>query len=268
MEDVLNTIYQYLATYGLQVIAAILILVIGRWVAKIVTAVVGRLMTRAHVEATLTSFVKNLCFIGVMTFVIIAALNKLGIETASLAVVIGAAGLAIGFALQGTLSNFAAGIMLVIFKPFKVGDYVEAAGKAGTVKEIQIFNTILASPDNVRIIVPNSQVTGSNIMNYTTTGTRRLDMVVGISYESDLRKAKQLLQAIIAEDSRVLEDPAPVIAIAELADSSVDFVVRPWVKTSDYWALKFDLTEKIKLTFDDNGISIPYPQRTVHMATA
>jgi small conductance mechanosensitive channel len=197
--------------------------------------------------------------------VIIAALSKLGVETASLAVVIGAAGLAVGFALQGTLSNFAAGVMLIIFKPFKLGDYVEAGGKAGTVKEIQIFNTVLHSPDNVRIIVPNGQVTSAPITNYTTTGTRRLDLVVGVSYESDLKKAKQLLQDIIAGDSRVMEEPAPTIAVAELGDSSVDFVVRPWVKTSDYWGLKFDLTEKIKLTFDENNISIPYPQRTVHM---
>ncbi len=267
MENAMDRIVEYLATYGLQVLAAIIIFVVGRWVAKIVTGIVVKLMTRAHVEATLVDFVKNLCFIGLMTFVIIAALSKLGVETASLAVVIGAAGLAIGFALQGTLSNFAAGVMLIIFKPFKLGDYVEAGGKAGTVKEIQIFNTVLHSPDNVRIIVPNGQVTGSAITNYTTTGSRRLDLVVGIAYESDLKKAKQLLQDIIAADSRVMEEPAPTIAVAELGDSSVDFVVRPWVKTGDYWALKFDLTEKIKLTFDENNISIPYPQRTVHMVS-
>jgi len=261
-----DKIVEYLATYGLQVLAAVIIIVVGRWVARLVTNMVGRLMRRSHVEETLTKFVENLCFIGLLTFVIIAALNTLGIETASLAVVIGAAGLAIGLALQGSLANFAAGVILIIFKPFKVGDYIEAGGKAGSVQEIQIFNTILNSPDNIRIIIPNSQVTGSSISNYTTTGKRRLDLVVRVSYESDLKQAKQLLQEIVGADSRVLPEPAPTVAVAELGDSSVNFVVRPWVNTGDYWDLKFDLTEKIKLTFDENDISIPYPQHTVHMA--
>lgn len=267
MENVLDKIYEYLATYGLQIVAAILIVVVGRWVAKLVTKIVGRLLTRAKVEKTLGLFIEKLCYIGLLTYVIIAALNALGFDTTSLAVVIGAAGLAIGFALQGSLANFAAGVMLIMFKPFKVGDYIEAAGKAGTVKEIHIFNTILTSPDNLLIIVPNGQITAGSITNYTATGTRRLDLVASVSYESDLRKAKQILQEIIADDARILQEPAPTIAVSELADSSVDFVVRPWVKTSDYWGLKFDLTERIKLTFDDHGISIPYPQRDVHMHT-
>jgi len=227
MENVLDKIYEYLATYGLQIVAAIIIVVVGRWIAKLVTKIVGRLLTRAKVEKTLSLFIEKLCYIGLLTYVIIAALSALGFDTTSLAVVIGAAGLAIGFALQGSLANFAAGVMLIIFKPFKVGDYVEAAGKAGTVKEIQIFNTILTSPDNLLIIVPNGQITAGSITNYSATGTRRLDLVASVSYESDLRKAKLILQEIIADDARILQDPAPTIAVSELADSSVDFVVRP-----------------------------------------
>ena len=265
MEDILDKIYEYLATYGLQVIAAIVIFVVGRWIAKLIVKLVGKLMAKANVDKTLVSFVQNLCYITLLIFVIIAALNKLGVNTTSFAVVLGAAGLAIAFALQGSLGNFAAGIMLIIFKPFKVGDFVEVAGKTGAVQEIQIFNTILNSPDNLRIIVPNGQVTGGSIVNYTVNGTRRVDLVVGVSYGDDLQKAKQILEKIVSGDDRILKDPAFTVAVSELADSSVNFVVRPWVKVADYWGVYFDLTEKIKLTLDQNGISIPYPQRDVHM---
>jgi small conductance mechanosensitive channel len=265
IEAIWTRIYEYLATYWLQVVGAIVIFVVGRWLAGLISRLVGRAMKRAKVDETLTSFVQNLCHIALLVFVVIAAINKLGVETASLAVVVGAAGLAIGFALQGSLANFAAGVMLIIFKPFKVGDFVELGGKTGTVREIQIFNTILNSPDNVRVIVPNGQVTGSNIPNYTANGTRRVDMVVGVSYEDDLQKAQQVIQGVLAEDDRILKDPSMTVAVSELEDSSVNFVVRPWVKAADYWAVRFDTIRKVKLALDKNGIAIPFPQRDVHI---
>ncbi len=264
-EAILTKMYEFLATYWLKVVAAIIILVVGRWVAKFVSKVVARGMTKAKVDATLANFTQDLCYVAMLVFVVIAALGKLGVDTASFAVVVGAAGLAIGFALQGSLASFAAGVILIIFKPFKVGDFVEVAGKKGTVKEIQIFNTILNSPDNIRIIVPNGGVTGSNIMNFTVNGTRRVDMVVGVSYEDDLKKAQKIMEGILAKDDRILEDPPITVAVSELGDSSVNFVVRPWVNAADYWDVRFDTTRKIKLALDKNGISIPYPQRDVHM---
>lgn len=265
MEAILTKIYEYIATYWLQVVAAIVIFVVGRWLAKLISKLVGKAMMKAKVDETLTSFVQNLCHIALLVFVVIAAINKLGVETASLAVVVGAAGLGIAFALQGSLANFAAGVMLILFKPFKVGDFVELGGKMGTVKEIQIFNTILNAPDNVRVIVPNSQVTGNNVLNYTANGTRRVDMVVGVSYGDDLKKTQQVIEGVLAEDSRILKDPPPTVAVSELGESSVNFVVRPWVKAADYWAVRFDTIRKVKIALDKNGITIPFPQRDVHM---
>ena len=264
-EAILQTLSEYLAKYWLQVVAAIVIFVVGRWLAKLISKLVARALTKAKVEPTLTNFLKNLCHIALLTFVIIAALKKLGIPMTEFTVVVGAAGLAIGFALQGSLSNFAAGIMLIIFKPFKVGDFVELAGQKGAVKEIQIFNTILNSPDNVRLIIPNGQVTGSSIMNYTVNGTRRVDLVVGVSYDDDLKKARQVIEQVLAGEDRILTDPPVTVAVSELADSSVNFVVRPWVKTADYWDVYFNITENLKLALDKNGITIPYPQRDIHM---
>jgi small conductance mechanosensitive channel len=265
MNAILTTIYAYLATYWLQVVAAVVIFVVGRWLANVVSNLVAGAMTRAKIDPTLTSFVRNLCHIALLAFVIISALKKLGIPMTEFTVVVGAAGLAVGFALQGSLSNFAAGVILIIFKPFKVGDFVELAGKMGTVKEIQIFNTILNSPDNVRIIVPNGQVTGSNIMNYTVNGTRRIDLVVGVSYEDDLKKAQQVIEKVLSSDERILKEPAYTVAVSELGESSVNFVVRPWVNAADYWSVRFDTIEKIKLALDKNDITIPYPQRDIHM---
>lgn len=265
MEQVLNTIYTYLVTYGLKIVAALVIFIVGRWVARLVSNFVKKGMIKANVDETLAGFTQNLCYIALLAFVIIAALEKLGVRMTSFVVIVGAAGLAIGFALQGSLANFASGVMLIIFKPFKAGDYVEAGGKAGTVEKIQIFNTILNSPDNVRIIIPNGQVTGGNIMNYTANGTRRIDLVVGVSYEDDLKKAQQVIEKIISRDERILKEPVYTVAVSELGDSSVNFVVRPWVNAADYWAVRFDITEKIKLALDKNGISIPYPQRDIHM---
>jgi small conductance mechanosensitive channel len=268
MEETSTKIYEYLATYGLDIVAAILIFVIGRWLAKVISKLIAKAMTTAKIDPTLTNFVKNLSHIALLVFVVIATLTKLGIPMTQVTVVIGAAGLAVGFALQGSLSNFAAGIMLIIFKPFKVGDFVELAGKMGTVKEIQIFNTILNSPDNVRIIIPNGQATGTNIMNFTVNGTRRIDLVIGVSYEDDLKKTHDVIEKIVTGDDRILKEPAYTIAVSELADSSVNLVVRPWVNAADYWVVRFDLIEKIKLALDKNGITIPFPQHDVHMKNA
>jgi len=265
MNVIVGKIYEFVAIYWLQVVSAVIIFVVGRWLAKVLSKLVGKAMTKAKVDPILTTFVQHLCQITLMVFVVIAALKKLGIPMTEFTVVVGAAGLAIGFALQGSLANFAAGVMLIIFKPFQVGDFIEAAGKMGTVKEIRIFNTILNSPDNVRIIVPNNQVTGSNIMNFTVNGTRRIDLVVGISYEDDLKKAQKVIEKILAGDNRILEEPATTVAVSELGDSSVNFVVRPWVNAADYWSVRFDLIEGIKLALDKNGITIPYPQHDIHM---
>jgi len=222
-------------------------------------------MTRARVDAILTSFLTNMTYMVLMVLVVISALGQLGVNTTSFAAIIGAAALAIGFAMQGSLGNFAAGIMLILFRPFKAGDFVEAGGVAGVVEEIQVFATKIRTPDNKEITVPNGQITGGSIVNYSAKGTRRVDMVFGISYGDDLARAKGILQRLIESDERVLRDPAPTIAVLELGDSSVNFAVRPWVKTGDYWPVFFDLTERVKLEFDAQGISIPFPQRDVHL---
>jgi len=265
MEQIWEKVLEYGAMYGTRVIGAIAILILGRFGVGILTGVARRLMKKANVDDTLTKFVVSLTKIALMTFVIIAALGSLGFQTTSFVAIIGAAGLAVGFALQGSLSNFAAGVMLIIFRPFKVGDFVEAGGTSGSVEAIRIFNTILKTPDNKIVVIPNSSVTGGNITNYSAEETRRVDLVFGIGYDDDLKKAKQTLERILTEDTRILKDPAFTVAVSELADSSVNFVVRPWVKTSDYWSVYFDLVEKVKLTFDEQGISIPYPQQDVHM---
>jgi small conductance mechanosensitive channel len=265
MEAIVGKIYQLLTVYGLKVIAALAIFIIGRWVAKGVRKLVERLMARGRVDATLISFTANLAYIGLLAFVIIAALGQLGIQTTSFIAVLGAAGLAVGLALQGSLSNFAAGFLLIIFQPFKVGDLIEGGGVFGVVEAIQIFTTQFKTADNKTVIVPNSKLTSDNIVNWTVKGTRRVDLVFGIGYGDDIDKARSLMADIIAQDNRVLKDPPPQISVSELADSSVNFVVRPWVKVEDYWGVYFDLTEKIKKTFDANGVSIPFPQRDVHV---
>ena len=265
MEAVWEKVVEIATVYGTKIIGAILILIFGRIAVGIVANAIRRLMVRSEAEPTLTKFLVTLTRIGLLTFIIIAAIATLGIQTASFVAVLGAAGLAIGFALQGSLANFASGVMLIVFRPFKAGDYVEAGGMAGTVEEIHIFNTIMKSPDNRKIIIPNSQVTGGSITNYSAKETRRVDMIFGVGYDDDIKKAKEILEKIVSEDSRVLKDPAPTIAVSELGDSSVNFVCRPWVKTSDYWAVYFDIHEKVKMTFDEKGISIPFPQRDVHL---
>ena len=258
-------IYGLLAIYGVKIVAAAAILIIGNWVAKIFRNLVNKVMTKRSVDLTLGSFVSSLTYYALIVFVVLAALSQLGIQTTSFIAVLGAAGLAVGLALQGSLANFAAGFLMIFFRPFKVGDYIEGGGTAGTVEDIQIFTTQLKTPDNKTVIVPNASMTSGNIVNYSAKGTRRVDMVFGISYDDDIDKAKKILKDIVAEDERVLEDPAPVVALAELADSSVNFYVRPWTKTADYWNFLFDTTEKVKKRFDAAGISIPYPQQDVHL---
>jgi small conductance mechanosensitive channel len=265
MEETLNKIGEYAALYGLQLLYAVGIFLIGRWLAKVISNFVEKMMIKSKFDLALIGFFKNLIYSGLLVFVIIAALSKLGIQTASVIAVLGAASLAVGMALQGSLSNFAAGVMIILFKPFSVDHYVNAGGVAGTVKEITIFNTILSTPDNVKVIVPNAQITAGSITNYSANNTRRVDLVIGISYGDDIKKAKNILTQTITSDARVLKDPAPTIAVSELADSSVNFVVRPWVKSSDYWGAYFDLTENIKLALDKNGITIPFPQQDVHI---
>lgn len=272
VSGMVESMQTYLAENGvkflLNVLAAVAIFIIGRWVARLVSNLLQKGMSKAKIDATLIKFVKNLVYTLLLVFVIIAALGRLGVETGSFIAIIGAAGLAVGLALGGTLSNFASGVLLIIFKPIRVGDFVEAGGATGAVKEIQIFNTILNTPDNKRVNVPNAQVTGGNIINYSVNGTRRVDLVIGVSYEDDLKKARQVLEDVLKADDRVLADPAYTVAVLELGDSSVNFVVRPWVNVADYWGVYFDVTEKCKVALEANGLSIPFPQRDVHMIPA
>jgi small conductance mechanosensitive channel len=263
--NLLTKVYELLTVYGIKVLAAIVIFVVGRWIGKGFRKLVRKMMDNRKVEPTIVGFVGNLTYILLLTFFIVAALGQLGIQTTSFIAILGAAGLAIGLALQGSLANFAAGFLMIIFQPFKVGDYIEGAGTAGTVEQIQIFTTQLKTPDNKTVIIPNAKLTADNIVNYTTKGTRRMDMVIGIGYESNIDKARGILEELVTNDGRILKDPPHTIAVAELADSSVNFVVRPWVSVDDYWNLWFDLTEMVKKRFDEAGISIPFPQRDVHV---
>ena len=251
--------------FGLKILAAIVILIIGLWISKIIKGIVKKLMNKSGVESTLVSFVANLIYYAVVTFVIIAALNQIGVQTASFIAVLGAAGLAVGLALQGSLANFAAGVLMIIFRPIKVDDYIEGAGVDGIVKEIQIFTTTLLSLDNKTIIIPNAKLAGDNIINYSSKKIRRVDLMFGVGYEDDIDKVKQVIKDELNKDQRILQEPAPDIAVFELADSSVNFIVRPWVKNADYWDVYFDVTENIKKRFDAEGISIPFPQQDVHM---
>jgi len=265
METYIDRFREVIISYAPNVIAALIILVLGWFIIKFITGLTARVMRRANTDETLISFLTNLVYMGGMAFVIIAVLGKLGVNTASFAAVIAAAGLAIGFALQGSLANFAAGVMLIVFRPFKAGDFIEAAGVAGVVEEIQVFATVLRTGDNKKMILGNASVTGGNITNYSAKETRRVDLVFGIGYGDDIKKAKTILERILNEDQRVLKDPAPTIGVLELGDSSVNFAVRPWVRTADYWDVYFDLNERVKLTFDAEGIEIPFPQRDVHL---
>jgi small conductance mechanosensitive channel len=267
MEHVVK-VQEWIMLYGLKVIAAAAILVIGYFAAIGVRAFLRRMLQKSRVDETLVSFITSVSYVAIMAFVVIAAVGKLGVQTASFVALLGAAGLAVGLALQGSLANFAAGVLMVIFKPFKVGDFIEAGGSMGVVEEIGIFTTELKSPDNKKIIVPNAKVTGDKIINYSAKEQRRVDIVAGVSYSDDLDKVRKVLEKILSEDNRVLQEPAPTISVLELADSSVNFAVRPWVKTADYWDVFFAIQEKIKKSFDAEGIAIPFPQHDVHIHKA
>ncbi len=256
------------AEFAINLVTAILIFYIGKWIVGLLVRALRKLLEKNNVDATLTSFVSNLVRMALLVFVVIAAITKLGVPSAQFVAVVGAAGLAVGLALQGSLSNFAAGVLIVLFRPYKVGDYVEAAGISGTIEQVQILTTILKTPDNKQIIVPNGQIMDSIITNYSANDMRRVDMTVGVSYDDDLDKVRRTLEELVAAEDRILEDPACTIAVSELGDSSVNFVLRPWVKTADYWGVHFDLTEAIKKRFDQEGISFPFPQQDVHLYQA
>ncbi len=256
---------EFLIQYGPRVLAAIAIFFIGKMLARWLRRIVVRVMNRADVDPMVTGFAASMVYIGLMVFVVMTALGQVGIQTTSFLAVLGAAGLAIGLALQGSLANFAAGFLLIIFRPFKVGDVIEAAGVTGKVDAIQIFTTTLRTPDNKTIIVPNAKLGNDNIVNYSTQKTRRVDLVVGVSYDADLKEARAVLQDIVESDERVLKDPEPQIVVGELADSSVNFFIRVWVNAPDYWNVFFDANETVKLRLDEAGIGIPYPQRDVHL---
>lgn len=265
MSGVVNKVGELLVAYAPNVIGAILIFVVGRWAAKFLKGVVRRLMERAKADPALVAFVENLTYMALMAFIVIAVLGKIGVQTGSLIAVIGAAGLAVGLALQGSLANFAAGVLLLIFRPFKTDDLIEAAGVLGVVEEIGIFTTHLTTPDNKSIVIPNAKLTGDNIINYDAKPIRRVDLVIGVSYNADLKKTKAVLLEVLAADERVLKDPAPTVAVTELGDSSVNLIVRPWTATPNYWDVYRDMTQAVKERLDAEGIVIPFPQRDVHM---
>lgn len=269
MEEAMKQGVTLLTAYGLKVIGALLILFIGRMVANWVQAKVAfQLGKSGKVDETLTGFLSNLARYVVLIATVLAVLAQFGIETTSLIAVLGAASLAIGLALQGTLSNVAAGVMLMFFRPFKAGDFVETAGIAGSVQSITLFVTELATPDNVQIMVPNSQVWGTIVKNYSHHATRRVDLVIGIDYGDDIDKAQSVVQQVVKADSRVLADPAPMVVVGNLGENSVDLTIRVWCQAGDYWPVKFDLTKALKQRFDEEKLSIPFPQRTIHMVNA
>lgn len=270
--DSMNKLDQYkedlidlLLNYAPKLAAGILVLVIGFYIAGFLTRSFKRLLKKREVDATLIPFLSSIFSVILKVLVVVSVAAMIGIQTTSFVAVIGAAGLAIGLALQGSLSNFAGGVLIILFRPYRVGDFIEAQGQAGTVHAIQILYTVLKSPDNKTIVIPNSSMMGGSITNYSVEDNRRLDLVFGVSYEDDIKKVKSLLSKMAADDSRVLKDPEPFIAIKEMADSSVNFLFRVWVKKEDFWPLTFDMQERVKTTFDAEGISIPFPQRDVHL---
>lgn len=262
---ILDAITEYATVYGMRIVAALLILFVGLWIAGRLKKLFSALLGKRKLDPTLIGFLSNLVHCGMVVLVVVAAISKLGVETTSFAAVIASAGLAIGLALQGSLSNFAAGVLLIIFKPFKAGDLIDTAGHLGTVVEVGLLTTELATLDNRKVIAPNSSVLGAPIVNLTGYDKRRVDMVIGVSYGDDLDKVMRLIKEVLAEDTRILRDPEPQIAVSTLNNSSVDFVVRPWCHPSDYWGVNFDFIKKIKQRFDAEGVTIPFPQRDVHL---
>ena len=266
--EITETVAELVSTWGLKVVGALAVLIVGRIVCGMLRRATRRALERGNVDPALVPFVSSMVYYFALAVVLIAVLNLFGIQTASVIAVLGAAGLAIGLAMQGTLSNFAAGVMLLIFRPFKLGEWVEVAGTAGSVQEIGIFTTVLHTGDNRRIIIPNSSVYGDTITNYSANETRRIDLVIGIGYDDDIGRAVDTIGRVLSADDRVLKEPAPQIAVSELGDSSVNLVVRPWCASSDYWGARFDLTRALKEQLEAAGCSIPYPQRDVHLHQA
>ena len=269
--DPINTISQptffqmMFVPWAIRIATAIALWIVGKWIAKKLVRLSRRLMAKAQLDEMLIKFAGNIIYTVLLIVVGIAALDQLGIKTTSLLAVFGAAGLAVGLALKDSLANFSSGVLLILFRPFKVGDFIEAAGVLGTVDEVRIFSTILNTPDNRQVIVPNGQIYGGTIVNFSANSTRRIDLVIGIGYEDDLRKAKDIIETILKNDDRILDEPEPNVALWELADSSINFNVRPWVNSGDYATVKSSLLENIKTSFDKNGISIPYPQQDIHL---
>jgi len=255
----------YLIPWIIKIALAIAIFYVGRMVAKWLVSITEKVLRKSAMDDMLVDFIGNIVYALLLVFVVLAALDQLGVNTTSALAVLGAAGLAVGLALQGSLSNFAAGVMLISFRPFKAGDFIEAGGVSGVVEAIRIFSITMRTGDNREVIVPNGQIYGSTIVNYSARDTRRIDLVFGIGYDDDIKQARDIMFEVMAKDERILKDPAPVILVSELGDSSVNFAVRPWVASGDYWTVRSDLLENIKAAFDEAGISIPYPQRDVHL---
>ncbi|MBB3143476.1 mechanosensitive ion channel family protein [Halomonas organivorans] len=253
------------ASFVINLVAALAIFVVGRWIVKLLHGLSIKAMQRGRLDPLLIKFLGNILYALMMIFVVLAAISQIGIQTTSLIAVLGAAGLAVGLALQGSLANFAAGVLVIIFRPYKIGDYVEAGGTSGTIDDVQIFTTELRTPDNRKVIVPNGQMMSGAITNYSSHDTRRVDLVVGVGYDDDIDTVRRVLESVVADDPRVLADPAPNIRMSAMGDSSVNWIVRPWVKAADYWDVFWEMTEEIKRRFDAEGISIPFPQRDVHV---
>jgi len=265
IETSTDAIAKFGAEYLWQIAGALLIFVIGKWFARKLTVVLGKLLARQQVDETLIRFLDNIVYYALLVVVIMAAVDRLGVDTTSFLAIFGAAGLAIGLALKDSLGNIASGVMLVFFRPFRIGDAVTAGGVTGKIESISVFNTVFLTFDNQRMIVPNGQITNGVITNINANFTRRIDLVFGISYGDNILTAKAIFKNVLATDPRILEDPVPQIVVSELANSSVNFFVRPWVKTEDYWSVRYDMIEKIKLALDEAGISIPFPQTDVHL---
>ena len=260
-----ETLTNMIGIYSLNIASAIIIFLVGKWLARKISDFSFKLMMKnKKIDETLAKFLDEIIYYVLIVVVVLTSLKQLGVDTTSFFAILGAAGLAIGLALKDSLGNFASGVMLILFRPFKVGDFINAAGVSGTVEEISIFNTILRTPDNQKLIVPNGSITGDTITNVNANPQRRVDLLVGIGYDDDIKKTKEVLLSLVENDERVLKDKGVTVAVSELADSSVNFTVKVWVNTPDYWATKYDLTENIKLKFDEEGISIPYPQQDVH----
>jgi small conductance mechanosensitive channel len=254
-----------LIEYGVNIVAAILTLVIGLYLARLISKTCHKIMSKRNLDSTIVEFVAHMIRYIIIAFVVIAALSRIGIQTTSFIALLGAAGLAVGLALQGSLSNFASGVLIIALRPFKAGEYIEAAGTAGVVDSVQIFATTLTTPDNKVVVVPNSAILDGNIVNYSRMPNRRIDLLIGVSYAADLAKTKAVLESVVKANAGVLAEPAPQVAVAELGDSSVNLVVRPWVKSADYWTIRFELMEAIKNGLDEAGIEIPFPQMDVHL---